>query len=81
MTLPKWYQINQVEYQIRKIERGIKVLYSQGASSERILEYGSRREKLKDKLEKLTEEKYFSAGRWKVLKKGRRDPESPEWPL
>ena len=37
--------------------------------------------KLKDKLEKLTEEKYFSAGRWKVLKKGRRDPESPEWPL
>jgi len=57
------------------------VLYSQGASSERILEYGSRREKLKDKLEKLTEEKYFSAGRWKVLKKGRRDPESPEWPL
>lgn len=81
MTLPKRYQINQVEYQIRKIERGIKVLYSQGASSERILEYGSRREKLKDKLEKLTEEKYFSAGRWKVLKKGRRDPESPEWPL
>jgi hypothetical protein len=81
VTLPKRYQINQVEYQIRKIERGIKVLYSQGASSERILEYGSRREKLKDKLEKLTEEKYFSAGRWKVLKKGRRDPESPEWPL
>jgi hypothetical protein len=61
VTLPKRYQINQVEYQIRKIERGIKVLYSQGASSERILEYGSRREKLKDKLEKLTEEKYFSS--------------------
>ena len=81
MALPKRYQINQVEHQIRKIERGIKVLYSQGASSKEILEYGERREEFKDRLEKLTEDKYFSAGRWKVLKKGRRDPESPEWPL
>jgi len=42
------------------------VLYTGGADSKRILEYGEKREKLKDRLEELA---------------GRREPESPEWPL
>ena len=66
MVLPKQYLIDQVEYQIRKAERGIKVLYAGGADSKRILEYGEKREKLKDRLQELA---------------GRREPESPEWPL
>jgi len=81
VALPKKYLINQVEYQIRKTERGIKVLYTNGADPKKILEHGEKRERLMDELEKLTEEKYFSAGRWKVLKRGRREPLSPEWPL
>lgn len=81
MAFPKQYLINQIEYQIRKTERGIKVLYTCGVDSKRILEHGEKREKLMDQLEKLTEEKMFSAGRWKVLKKGRREPLCPEWPL
>ena len=81
MALPKRYQIDQVEYQIRKIERGIKVLYTQGADSNKIMEYGERREKLRDKLERLTQERYFSCGRWKLLREGRRVPKIPEWPL
>ena len=59
MSLPKQYQIQQIEYQIRKTERGIKVLFTGGADPKRILEYG-------EKLEKIA---------------GRREPESPEWPL
>ena len=66
MALPKPYQINQVEHQIRKIERGIKVLYTGGAPPSQILERGVRREELKDRLESLT---------------GSRIPKSPEWPL
>jgi hypothetical protein len=81
VALPKKYLIEQIEYQIRKTERGIKVLYTGGADSKKILEYGEKREKLKDELERLTEERYFSSGRWKLLRKGRRTPESPEWPL
>ena len=81
MALPKRYQIDQVEYQIRKIERGIKVLYTQGADLSKVIEYGERREKLKDELEKLTVEKYFSSGLWKILREGRRVPKIPEWPL
>jgi len=57
------------------------VLYTCGADSKQLLAYGEKREKLMDQLEKLTEEKYFSAGCWKVLKKGRREPLYPEWPL
>ena len=38
MALPKQYLIDQVEYQIRKTERGIKVLYTSGADSKKILE-------------------------------------------
>jgi hypothetical protein len=67
VALPKQYQIDQVEYRIRKIERGIKVLYTQGADSKEILKYGEIREKLKDMLEDLTQ--------------GRRVPKIPEWPL
>ena len=81
MTLSKQYQIDQVEYQIRKTERGIKVLYTQGADFSKITGYGERREKLKDELERLTVERYFSSGRWKILRGGRRIPKSPEWPL
>ena len=74
-------KIDAVEYEIRKTERGIKVLYTQGADSKRILEYGEKREKLQDELERLTEKKYFfSSGQWKILK-GRREPKTPEWPL
>jgi len=81
VALPKQYQIDQVEYRIRKIERGIKVLYAGGGDSKKILEYGERREKLKDRLEGLTRERYFSCGRWKLLREGRRIPKIPEWPL
>jgi len=81
VALPKQYQIDQVEYLIRKIERGIKVLYTQGAELSKVIEYGERREKLKDELEKLTVEKYFSSGLWKILREGRRVPKIPEWPL
>ncbi len=66
MSLPKQYQIQQIEYQIRKTERGIKVLFTGGADPKRILEYGEKLEKFKDELEKIA---------------GRREPESPEWPL
>ena len=81
MTLPKQYLIDQIEYQIRKTERGIKVLYASRADAKQILAYGDKREKLMDRLEELTEEKYYTAGRWKMLKKGRREPLYPEWPL
>lgn len=74
-------RISQIEWGIRKTERGIKVLHAQGADHQKILEYGQKREDLKDELEKLTVEKYFSSGRWKILKEGRRIPNSPEWPL
>lgn len=80
MALPAQYQIDQTEYQIRKVERGIKVLYAQ-KDYKTIIKYGERLERLRDKLERLTEQRYFSSGRWKVLKKGRREPLSPEWPL
>jgi|TARA_R110002020_G_scaffold24109_5_gene79631 hypothetical protein len=81
MTFPTGYLINQVEYGIRKTERAIKVLYFQGADANEIIKYGEKREGLQDRLERLTEERYFSSGRWKVLKKGRREPLSPEWPV
>lgn len=80
MALPSQHKINQVEYQIRKTERGIKVLYAQ-KDYKTILKYGDRLDLLRDELERLTEKRYFSSGRWKVLKKGRREPLSPEWPL
>jgi hypothetical protein len=80
MTFKK-KKINDTEYEIRKTERGIRVLHAQGADPKRILEYGEKREKLQNELERLTEQKYFSSGQWKILVKGRREPKTPEWPL
>ena len=74
-------QISSLEYQIRKTERGIKVLFAQKGNEGEILRYGDKREKLKDELEQLTRTTYFSSGRWKVLQEGRREPKIPEWPL
>jgi hypothetical protein len=74
-------RISQIEWEIRKTERGIKVLHAQGADRQKIIEYGEIREKLKDRLEGLTQERYFSCGRWKLLREGRRIPKIPEWPL
>ena len=74
-------EISSLEYQIRKIERGIKVLFAQKGNEGEILRYGDKREKLKDELEQLTRTTYFSSGRWKVLQEGRREPKIPEWPL
>ena len=81
-------QISSLEYQIRKTERGIKVLFAQflcfktiKSDTSEILSYGDKREKLKDELEQLTRTTYFSSGRWKVLQEGRREPKIPEWPL
>ena len=74
-------QISSLEYQIRKIERGIRVLFAQKSDTNEILRRGDKREKLKDELEQLTRTTYFSSGQWKVLREGRREPEIPEWPL
>ena len=74
------FEISRIEYEIRKTERGIKVLHAQRADPKRILEYGEKRKKLQDELERLTEKKYFMAGQWKILR-GRREPKTPEWPL
>ena len=74
-------QIASLEYQIRKIERGIKVLFVQKGDKNEILRRGDKREKLKDELEQLTKITHFSSGQWKVLREGRREPEIPEWPL
>jgi hypothetical protein len=43
-------RIFQIEWQIRATERVIKVLHSQGADPDKILEYGKKREKIKDQL-------------------------------
>ena len=74
-------RISSLEYQIRKIERGINVLFVQKGDKNEILRRGDKREKLKDELEQLTRTTYFSSGQWKVLQEGRREPEIPEWPL
>ena len=74
-------RISSLEYQTRKIERGIKVLFVQKGDKNEILRRGDKREKLKDELEQLTRTTYFSSGQWKVLQEGRREPEIPEWPL
>ena len=60
------HKIESLEYQIRKKERGLRVLFRQGEPPKRILEYGEKIEKLQDELEILT---------------GRREPKSPRWPL
>jgi hypothetical protein len=78
-----------IEYQIRKLERGIKIAHrGRLFLKESSIDYDSMVKKyvddikeLRDKLEQLTEEKYFSSGRWKTLIKGSRRPSIPKWPL
>ena len=62
-----------MERQIRKIERGIRVAHKNKALLKDsakynaiILKKGEERERLKDELEELA---------------GRREPESPDWPV
>ena len=82
-------EIKNTEYQIRKLERGIKVAHRsrltiKGSSVDYdsiIEQYVGDIKKLRDRLEKLTEKKYFSSGRWKTLNKGRRQPSIPKWPV
>jgi len=82
-------EVQKIEYQIRKFERGIKVAHKcKLIFKETDTDYGlliKQRAKiikeLRDELERLTEKKYFSAGRWKILTKGRRRPSTPKWPV
>ena len=82
-------EIKNIEYQIRKLERSIKVAHRdrlniKGSSVDydsMIEQYVRDIKELRDSLEKLTEEKCFSSGRWKILIKGRRQPSIPKWPV
>tara|TARA_Y100001951_G_scaffold71855_1_gene58741 strand:- start:298 stop:561 length:264 start_codon:yes stop_codon:yes gene_type:complete len=82
-------EIEKIEYLIRKLERGIKVAHrgrlDLGETSvdydSMIQQYVSDIKELRDKLEKMTEKKYFSSGRWKIITKGRRQPNIPKWPV
>lgn len=82
-------EVDKVEYQIRKLERGIKVAHRSrlkivGSSVDydsMIKQYVKDIKDLRDRLERLTEKKYFSSGRWKILAKGRRQPNIPKWPV
>ena len=65
-------EIEKVEYQIRKLERGIKVahrgrltLRGSGIDYDSMIkQYVEDIKKLRDRLEKLTEKRCFSSGRW-----------------
>ena len=83
-------EIQKVEYGIRKLERGIKVSHkcritlkgNQPLDYNLIIkQYVKDIKELRDKLERLTEKKYFSAGKWKTITKGRRRPNIPKWPV
>jgi hypothetical protein len=82
-------EIERIEYEIRKLERGIKIAHRgrlniEGTSVDydsMIKQYVKDIKELRDRLEQLTEKKYFSSGRWKILTKGRRQPSIPKWPL
>ena len=82
-------EIESIEYEIRKLERGIKVAHRgrlniEGTSVDydsMIQKYVEDIKELRDRLEQLTEKKCFSSGRWKILVKGRRRPSIPKWPL
>ena len=82
-------EIEIVEYEIRKLERGIKVAHRgrlniEGTSVDydsMIKQYVEDIKDLRDRLERLTEKKCFSSGRWKILTKGRRQPSIPKWPV
>jgi len=81
--------IEKVEYEIRKLERGIKMAHrsrfnvrGEGIDYDSMIkQYVEDIKELRDKLERLTEKKHFSSGRWKILTKGRRQPSIPKWPL
>ena len=85
----KQREIERLEYQIRRFERGIKVCHRgrlkiYGTSvdyCEMIETYVKDIKELRDRLEKLTEKKHFSSGRWKILTKGRRSPNTLKWPV
>lgn len=87
--MPLAQTIEKIEYQIRKLERGIKVAHRSrleivGSSVDydsMIKQYVKDIKELRDRLEKLTEKKCFSSGRWKTLTKGRRQPSTPKWPI
>ena len=82
-------KIESIEYEIRKLERGIKVAHRcllniRGTSVDydfMIKQYVKNIKELRDRLERLTEKKCFSSGRWKILVKGRRRPNISKWPL
>jgi len=82
-------EINSTEYQIRKLERGIKVAHRSRLSimgssvdyDSMIKQCAKDIKELRDRLERLTEKKHFSSGQWKVLTKGRRRPSIPKWPV
>ena len=86
---PENRELEAVEYQIRKSERGIKVAHRsrlkiRGTSVDydaMIAKYVGEIKELRDRLEKLTEKKYFSSGQWKIATKGRRRPSIPKWPV
>ena len=81
--------IEKIEYEIRKLERGIKVAHRgrldiRGTSVDydsMVQKYVKDIKELRDRLEKLTEKKHFSSGKWKTLTKGRRQPKIPKWPV
>ena len=85
----KQREIQSVEYQIRKFERGIKVccrdrrrIHDTSVNYDSMIKaYIKDIRELRDRLEKLTEKKHFSSGHWKILTKGRRQPNIPEWPV
>jgi len=82
-------EIESIEYEIRKLERGIKVAHRsrlniKGTSVDydsMIKQYVEDIKELRDRLERLTEKKHFSSGRWKIITKGRRQPNIPKWPI
>jgi len=82
-------EIEKIEYEIRKLERGIKMAHrsrfnikGEGIDYDSMIkQYAKDIKELRDRLERLTEKKCFSSGRWKILTKGRRQPSIPKWPL
>ena len=82
-------EIERIEYLIRRSERGIKVahrsrltIYETSVDYEEMIKtYIKDIKELRDRLEKITEKKHFSSGRWKILTKGRRRPNIPKWPV
>ena len=82
-------EMADVEYRIRKLERGIKMAHRNRVNIEgtsvdydsMIKQYVKDIKVLRDRLEQLTEKKCFSSGRWKIITKGRRQPSIPKWPV